>query len=77
MSTPERVLNQEADPIARLTALDMVEGARQDQWQVRKTRRKEQSFVCSWTTCGRVFGKYEHLQRHERSRTLHQPMPYA
>jgi hypothetical protein len=33
-----------------------------------KRARKKQSFTCSWNECRRVFGKLEHLQRHQRSR---------
>lgn len=33
-------------------------------------RTRKRTFVCSWSECQRVFGKLEHLQRHERSRKL-------
>lgn len=36
----------------------------------KKRARKERTLVCSWPDCRRVFGKFEHLQRHERSRKL-------
>lgn len=39
---------------------------------VRGQRRtvKDRTFTCSWANCQRVFGKLEHLQRHERSRMI-------
>ncbi|KAL1962696.1 hypothetical protein VTN77DRAFT_9240 [Rasamsonia byssochlamydoides] len=33
----------------------------------KKRARKERTLVCSWPECRRAFGKFEHLQRHERS----------
>ena len=77
MSSPDLALNQFDGPVARLPSLEMIEDVRQGPLRVRKRPRKEQSFICSWTECGRAFGKFEHLQRHERSRKTSQFVSYT
>ena len=51
---------------------DAIQNSSGDARRGQKRARKSQSFTCSWNDCRRVFGNFEHLQRHQRSRKLSQ-----
>ncbi|OBT68700.1 hypothetical protein VE03_01824 [Pseudogymnoascus sp. 23342-1-I1] len=55
----------------RITALvpstEAIQNSSGDAQHAQKRGRKIRSFTCSWNDCRRVFGKLEHLQRHQRS----------
>ncbi|KFZ03327.1 hypothetical protein V502_11042 [Pseudogymnoascus sp. VKM F-4520 (FW-2644)] len=46
---------------------DAIQNSSGDARRGQKRARKSQAFTCSWNDCRRVFGKLEHLQRHQRS----------
>lgn len=52
----------------RISAVDNPGSLTVDNERPRKRKKTGGSLACSWPECGRIFGKLEHLQRHERSR---------
>lgn len=60
--------------VIEISFLDPMSG--QSNLFARTPIRKEKSHICSWPECRRSFGKFEHLQRHERSRRSYQCQLY-
>ncbi|KFY16961.1 hypothetical protein V492_00970 [Pseudogymnoascus sp. VKM F-4246] len=52
---------------ALVPSADAIQNLGGDGQPAQKRAKKNQSFTCTWNECRRVFGKLEHLQRHQRS----------
>ncbi|KFY26674.1 hypothetical protein V493_03945 [Pseudogymnoascus sp. VKM F-4281 (FW-2241)] len=67
MSSPIGLPTNGPERIAALVPSEVIQNPSGDARRAEKRARKKQSFTCSWSDCRRVFGKFEHLQRHQRS----------